>query len=277
MKKVFLTGNKGFIGSQVQHFLQPRYEVIGCDLKDGKDILNVTVDDLKGVDYVIHIAAHISVQESIEKPLFSHEQNIKGTLHMLEMSAQAKVKKFVFSSSASVYGSSQDIPLDENSKIDPLSPYAITKATGEMYCKFYSDLDKLDTVILRYFNVFGEGMKVDNQYSSAIAIFLERKRTGVPLHVFGGYQTRDYIHVKDVAWANLLAIENDDIGCGEVFNIGSGEEYRIKDIAHKISDKIDILPYRSGEPMRSCANNKKAKEALDWQPTINLFDWLSHV
>ena len=161
-------------------------------------------------------------------------------------------------------------------KPNPMSPYAVQKLVGEMYCKNFSDLYGLETVSLRYFNVYGEGMPLDNAYSACIARFLDFKSRNEPLTVYGGKQTRDFTYVGDVVKANILAMES-DIGLGEVINIGAGKNYSIEEIAKTISDKLVYSKQKEGEPMDTLADNNKAKEMLGWEPTTNLIKWLKNL
>ncbi len=278
--KTAITGNLGFIGSHLQeHLTGSGAEVIGIDLKDGRDILDLTQEDFIGVDYVFHLAAEVSVPESIDDPIRSARTNISGTLNVLECARQAGVKRVIFSSSAAVYGidrrnDSTGFPYEESLESRPLSPYAASKVAGEIYCKLYSELYGLDTVCLRYFNVFGEGMKADSQYSAALAIFLDKKSKNESLPVFGGLQTRDFVYVGDVVEANYQAMMYMLPLKGECINIGTGKSRTISEIAKTISGNIDYLQQRKGEPNHSKAGIIKAKSMLSWKPTTSVIDWL---
>jgi nucleoside-diphosphate-sugar epimerase len=273
MNKILVTGHKGFIGSN----LFKEVDAIGIDLKEGKDILDLTPFDLEGVEYIFHFAAFPKVPYSIDHPIETNRNNIDATLHLLDCAAKARVKRLIYSASSSAYGNQDTLPLTENMKPDPLSPYAVQKLTGEYYCKLYSEIYGLETVCLRYFNVYGEGMKVDDGYSACLALFLNAKKRGIPLTVFGGNQTRDFTYVKDVVNANLLAAKSNKVGKGEVINIGSSESYSIKEIAETISDSIVYKPQRQGEPMHTRADISKAKELLGWSPSQNLIQWLKNL
>lgn len=155
-----------------------------------------------------------------------------------------------------------------------MSPYAVQKLAAEWYCRIFPKLYGLETVSLRYFNVYGEGMRVDDAYSPCIAIFQKQKAESKPLTVYGGKQTRDYVYVGDVVEANILAATSDKVGQGEVINIGSGKNISIEDLAKMVSDNIEYLPQRKGEPMDTLADITKAKELLGWRPTMKLEDWL---
>lgn len=277
--KIAITGNRGFIGSHLFDHLTKEADVIGVDIKDDKDILDLTPKNFEGVDYVFHLAAEVSVPESIDDPIKSARTNISGTLNVLECAKQAGVKRVIFSSSAAVYGinkrnDSTGFPYSENLECNPLSPYAASKMAGEVYCKLYSELYGLDTVCLRYFNVFGDGMKANSQYSAALAIFLDKKRKNESLPVFGGLQKRDFIYVEDVVEANVQAMLYMLPLKGECINIGTGKSHSISEIARMVSTNIDYFPQRKGEPNNSRADIMKAKRILLWKPTTSVIDWL---
>lgn len=273
MSKVCITGHKGFIGSHLYRELVKTHEVIGIDLKEGNDIRDITAEDLKGVEYIFHLAAQPKVPLSIEKPIFTNDHNVNGTLNLLWEAKKAGVKKFIFSSSSSVYGIQDKLPLNEEMTPSPLSPYGIQKLTGEHYCRNFANLYGLKTVCLRYFNVYGEDMPADNAYSACLAIFMKQKKENKPLTIFGGRQTRDFTYVKDVVRANILAMES-DIGNGETINIGGGRNHSIQEIARTISPNMVWLPQRKGEPMDTLADISKAKHLLNWSPTMDLLLWL---
>jgi nucleoside-diphosphate-sugar epimerase len=271
--KILITGHKGFIGSHLFNEINAE----GIDLKEGKDILDLTPFDLEGIDYIFHFAAFPKVPYSIDHPIETNRNNIDATLHLLDCAAKARVKRLIYSASSSAYGNQDTLPLTEDMKPNPLSPYAVQKLTGEYYCKLYSEIYGLETVCLRYFNVYGEGMKVDDGYSACLALFIDAKKKGLPLTVLGGKQTRDFTYVKDVINANILASKSNKVGKGEVINIGSGENYSIEEIAKTISDTIIYKPQRQGEPMDTRADISKAKELLNWSPSMNLLKWLKNL
>lgn len=275
MAKIMITGSSGFIGGHLWRELKNRgHELIGVDLKDGKDINDVIAEELDGVDYVFHLAAKAKVPYSIENPIETHIANVNGTLNMLEQSKIAGVKKFIYSASSSAYGDQDRLPLDESMLPNPMSPYGVQKLVGEYYCRVYFDVYGMETVSLRYFNVYGEDMPSDNAYSAAIAIFQQKKRDGLPLPVLGGKQTRDFTYVGDVVRANILAMESDMALVGQIVNIGGGKNYSIDEIASAISDKIEHLPQRKGEPMDAIADISFAKYLWGWEPTQDVIEWL---
>ena len=274
MSKILITGNRGFIGSKLEARLKELgHEVLGYDLKDGKDIRTMTPEELEGVDFIFHTAAQAKVPLSIDQPLMTHDHNVNGTLNVLECARQAGVKRVIYSASSSAYGE-QSIPLHEGKNPNPMSPYGVQKLVGEYYCKVYYEVYGLGTVALRYFNVYGEDMPSDNAYSACIAIFLNNKKECKPLTVLGGKQTRDFTYVQDVVNANILAMESDKVGHGEVMNIGGGKNYEINEIASALSDNIVHEPQRKGEAKDSLADTTKAKLLLGWSPTMDVIRWL---
>jgi len=252
------------------------YSFEGIDLKDERDIRNLEPRDLRGIDYVIHLAAQAKVQLSIDRPLFTNSHNTMGTLNLLWCAKEAKVKRFIYSSSSSVYGNQKTLPLKEDMKPNPMSPYATQKLIGEYYCKQFSQLYGLPTVSLRYFNVYGEDMPTDSQYSACIARFLDFKKNNKPLTVYGGNQTRDFTYVGDIINAILSALHSPRVGNGEIINVGGGRNYSINDVANAISDKCEYLPQKKGEPQHTLASISKAKRLLEWKPETNLIKWLKN-
>ena len=275
MSKIICTGGKGFIGSHlVKRLIELGHDVSIYDLKDGKDVRTMTPKDLKGVDFVFHMAAQAKVPLSIDQPLMTHDHNVNGTLNVLECARQAGVKRVIYSASSSAYGEQSTQPLHEGKLPNPMSPYGVQKLVGEYYCKVYSGVYGLETVSLRYFNVYGEDMPTDNAYSACIAIFLNNKKNGKPLTVLGGKQTRDFTYVGDVVEANIKAMESLRVGKGEVINIGGGKNYSIDKVAETISQDIIHEPQRKGEPMDTVSNCTKAKILLNWEPRVKLLEWL---
>jgi UDP-glucose 4-epimerase len=275
MSKIICTGGKGFIGSHlVKRLVELGHDVSVYDLKDGKDIRTMTPKDLEGVDFVFHMAAQAKVPLSIDQPLMTHDHNVNGTLNVLECARQAGVKRVIYSASSSAYGEQSTQPLHEGKLPNPMSPYGVQKLVGEYYCKVYSGVYGLETVSLRYFNVYGEDMPTDNAYSACIAIFLNNKKNGKPLTVLGGKQTRDFTYVGDVVEANIKAMESLRVGGGEVINIGGGKNHSIDKVAETIGGDIIHEPQRKGEPMDTVSNCTKAKVLLNWEPKVQLLEWL---
>lgn len=293
MSKAVVTGVAGFIGGHLaQRLLDLGYEVIGIDdystghylnvpkgvhfwnidisKKESMSILSAICQD---VDYIFHLAAKARVQPSIDNPVLYHETNVNGLLNMLEIAREHRVKKFIFSSSSSVVGTSELFPTPEDAPCNPISPYALHKLIGEQYCKVYAEVYGLPTVSLRYFNVYGDKMPTEGAYRLVLGIWAKQKKNGEPLTITGsGHQRRDFTWVGDVVTANILAATSEIAG-GEVFNIGNGDNRSINDIASLFNHpKVHIEPKL--EPLITLANNKKAKEKLGWQPTKNIEDWL---
>jgi len=291
MKKILVTGGAGFIGSNlVDKLVEVGHEVIIIDnLSTGKkeninpaakfvlaDIRNF--DEIKlyfnGVDWVFHTAALARVQPSIEDPKTFNDVNVNGTLNVLLAAKKAGVKKFIFSSSSSIYGNQTEMPLREDMPAQPISPYALQKYIGELYCRLFSEIYNLPTVSLRYFNVYGKRQPMEGAYALAIGIFTRQRLVGEPLTIVGdGEQRRDYINVDDVVKANILAAESDKVGRGEVINIGSGKNYSVNDLAKIFGGENIHLPPRI-EPRETLADNSLAKKLLGWEPKVNLPDWL---
>ena len=276
-KKALVTGGEGFIGSHVVEALKFRgYQVAVLDRKSGFDIR--THDFWEKYETIYHLAARASIPDSFETPLETHDHNVTGTLRILEF-ARKTGAKVVFSSSSSVYGEPKEIPTTENCPLDPLSPYAVSKLLCEEWMKMYWKLG-VKSVALRYFNVFGERQETANGGDSlALGIFLEQKATGKPLTIVGtGEQKRDFVYVKDVANANILASEwLDQADHLESFNIGGGTNYSINEIADMIvpKGKRKYLPPRP-EAQIGLADISKAK-LLKWEPKTKIQDWLSGI
>ncbi len=286
MEKVVVTGGAGFIGSHlVNALIKAGFEVFIIDnLSSGKkenlnseakffnlDIRNL--EDIKpvvqGAKYVFHLAAIPSVQYSIENPKETHEINVAGTLNVLLSAKEAKVKRVILSSSCAIYGDVNKLPTDENCEIKPKSPYALHKYIGEQYCKLFIQLYGVETVCLRYFNVYGKGQSSTGAYASVIAKFLDLRKQNKKLTIVGdGNQTRDFINVADVAQANILAAKSERVGKGESINIGSGKKYSVKEIAKIIGGEIEFLPPRI-EIKDSLADITLAKFLLNWEPKVD--------
>ena len=281
-KIVAVTGGLGFIGSHLVKRLSENNDVIIVDNQSSGNIENIKDLDFsridtdlgditevnlerifEGVDYVYHLAAVTSVPQSVNDPLRSNEVNITGTLKVLEAARRCGVEKLVFSSSSAVYGETEFLPISEKNHINPLSPYAVTKATGELYCRVYSEIYDLSTISLRYFNVFGPKQDPESQYAAVIPIFIDKLLKNQRPVIYGdGEQTRDFVNVKQVVDANILASESSETG---TYNIGLGRSTTInhlfeiiKEIMHK-----DIKPVykdeRPGEIKHSVADISAAK------------------
>jgi len=283
--RVLVTGGAGFIGSHiVEHFSRERKaEVCVLDnLRTGRranleglrhDFVHGSVTDraavreaVKGVDYVFHLAALISVPESMEKPLEYVEVNTIGALIVLEEAAVAGVRKLCFSSSAAIYGDNPAVPKVETMTPEPRSPYAVTKLDGEYYCGIFQAEGRLRTACLRYFNVYGPRQDPASQYAAAVPIFVDRALKNEAITIFGdGEQTRDFIYVKDVVAANaLLALDRD--ACN-VYNVARGGSMTINSLASKIvsvtgsQSSIHHAAERPGDVRHSQADVGRLKDA----------------
>jgi UDP-glucose 4-epimerase len=281
MAKCLVTGGCGFIGSSVVDLLISKgHEVTVIDnLSTGKiENLNPKAvfieSDIRHnqavpiVDYVFHLASLARIQPSIDNPVESHDVNINGTLNILEY-CRSNNAKLIFSSSSSIYEGS-DLPTAEIDAVEPKNPYALQKWLCEQYITLYGKLYGMDYTILRYFNVYGERQILEGAYAAVVGIFLDQASKGKPLTVTGdGEQSRDFSYVKDVAKANLLAMDWKPTA----YNIGTGKNYSMNQLAKMISDDITYLPKRQGEVEQTLAYNEKAKRA-GWKSTKDIKGWI---
>ena len=289
-----VTGGAGFIGSHIVEKLKRldhMVVVIDNEYSDNdnfhwrKDTLNVNIDitDYKGLkkaftgaDYIFHCAAEARIGPAIENPVNALNINTLGTCNVLQCAREVGAKKVLYSSTSSGYGLNE-APNIETQPDDCLNPYSVSKIAGEKLCKMYTDLYGLNTIIFRYFNVFGERAPRKGQYAPVTGIFLRQKEAGEPLTIVGdGEQRRDYIYVKDVANANVMAaISNpDDDAYGQVYNVGSGRNYSVNEIASFISDDTINIPPRIGEARNSLANIDKIKKTFAWKPEVDVEQWI---
>lgn len=298
MSKVLVTGGAGFIGSHVVEKLPSKgYNVVVIDdLSKGVSknlskvghlvkVVEADVRDehivkgvLKGVDYVIHLAALVSVEESIEKPSLYHEVNAIGTFNLLQCSAKAGVKRFTFVSSCAVYGDPKSLPIKETDAVNPLSPYAESKLVAEEYCRAFSGQFKLGAAVLRLFNVYGP-RQANSEYSGVITKFLERLRLRQPPVIYGdGEQTRDFIFVEDVVEYAVRALETVP---NMTVNIGSGKATTINELARlvqQIAGTLDMksvhLQPKKGEIRHSLADISLSRVVLGQIPVTSLEEGL---
>jgi UDP-glucose 4-epimerase len=287
--KYLVTGGAGFIGSHLVKTLVDKghqvsvvdykgsfsddYEYIFADISKEEYNLKI-LKALEGVDTVFHLAAKARVQPSIEHPIEFNETNVTGTLSLLELCREAGVRRFVFSSSSSVYGDTTEFPTPETAPTGPMSPYGLQKLIGEQYCQLYAQIHDIETVCLRYFNVYGENAPTMGAYCLVMGVFTRLKSEGKHLTIYGkGDQRRDFTYVQDVVQANILASESDKVGKGEVVNIGNGDNRSIQQIADIYGGPFEYLPKRL-EPFQTLADNNKAKELLGWSPTGDVEEWL---
>lgn len=298
MTKVVVTGGAGFIGSNLVDALVAKgYEVHSIDIyADGKreDRINPkatyheadirSVEQIKsifeGADVVFHTAAIPRVPYSVEHPVETTDQNITGTVAVLAAAAQAKVRRVVYSSSGSSYGDQTVLPLVETMAANPVNPYGTQKYVGELFCKIWPSIYGVETVSLRYFNVYGPKLDPSGPYALAVGAFLLAKKEGRPLTIFGdGTITRDYTNVRDVVNANMLAAVSPNVGNGEAINIGAGRNVTIQYLAELINGGKEGIVYGPPrvESHDSKADNRKAKELLGWEPTVTLEDGVAEL
>ena len=296
-KKIVITGGLGFIGSHlVEKLSEDNLVVVIDDQSTGKvenikhlnlskidttlgDITSIDLDEIfDGTDYVFHEAAVTSVQKSVDDPINSNEVNITGTLKVLEAAKNTDVKKVVLASSSAVYGETESLPLSEDNPVNPLSPYAVGKTTGELYCNVFSEIYGLPTVSLRYFNVFGPRQDPNSQYAAVIPIFIDKILKNESPIIYGdGEQSRDFVSVKHVVAANIMAAESKLTGA---FNIGLGKSTTINQLVEMINEIIgkDVKPVyekeRPGDIKYSLADISKAK-ALGYDPKADFKEELT--
>ena len=288
-----VTGGAGFIGSHiVEQLISLGHEVVVVDNEYSdnenfywrKDTYNVNIDitdkalknAFTNVDYVFHLAAEARIGPAIENPVNAVNINTIGTCNVLQCAREAGVKKVMYSSTSSGYGLNTS-PNIETQPDDCLNPYSVSKVAGEKICKMYTDLYGLKTVIFRYFNVFGERAPKKGQYAPVIGIFLRQLAAGEKLTIVGdGEQRRDFVYVKDVANANIMAaLSNaDDDAYGQVYNVGFGKNYSVNDIASFISNDTINIPERIGEARNSLANIDKIYKTFAWKPQTDVETWI---
>jgi nucleoside-diphosphate-sugar epimerase len=290
-----VTGGAGFIGSNIVSALVKRGEKVRVldnfstgkrahmeEFKNQIEFLEGDIRDLsacqravKGATYVIHQAAIRSVPKSVDRPIESNETNINGTLNVLIAAKEEKVKRVVYASSSSVYGDALRFPQKEEYRPQPVSPYACTKLAGELYAMLFTKTYGLETVSLRYFNVFGPRQDPESQYSAVIPKFMEQAYLGIPLEVhWDGKQTRDFTHIDNVVQANLLAATTKK-GIGDTFNIANGKTYSLLDVIRVIEKIVGRklerhhTPMRAGDVRRTFADISRAKKYLGYKPVMN--------
>lgn len=295
MDKYLITGGAGFIGSHIAEELIKRGHSVRVidNCSTGKrenlyplfgekmtlwqdDILDyeACVKMVQGMDFIIHQAALPSVPRSIEDPLLTTDVNIRGTLNMLLASRDARIRRFIFASSSSVYGNDSDLPRKESDRENPMSPYAISKLAGEYYCKIFNRIFGLYTICLRYFNIFGPRQNPNSQYAPVIPSFISKMLKGESPLVFGdGEQTRDFTYVSNAVNATILASTVRGIS-GKVFNIACGVKTSVNSLASSINEilRTNIVPYYAeshpADARHSSADISEAREALKYEPSV---------
>jgi UDP-glucose 4-epimerase len=226
------------------------------------------------IDTVFHFAAEARIQPMIKDPKMAVDANTIGTINVLEACKRFNVRRMVHSSTSSVYGNGQEMPLREDAIRNPLNPYSISKACAEDFCKMYSRLWNLDVVILRYFNVFGERQPIKGTYAPVVGKFLRQHENGEALTVVGdGSQKRDFTWVGDIVEANYLVATTDRSVSGEIINVGTQKNISILDLAKGISDNIEFVEHRPGEAQETLASNAKIL-LLGWKPTMDIENWV---
>ena len=293
--KYIVTGGCGFIGSNlVDKLVDLGHDVTIFDnLSSGKvenineraRFIEVDIsrdDELKdckkwfdGVDTIFHTAARARVQPSIIDPISFNKTNVDGTLMLLKLAVDSGVRRFVYSASSSAYGNTDVFPTPESQSTNPLSPYGAQKLMGEIYCKTFSQVYDIETVSLRYLNVYGELQLLEGAYCLVMGIFVQQRLNGEPMTIRGdGEQRRDFTYVGDVVDANIKASKSDKVGDGEVINIGNGDNRSVNQIADMIGGStINVEPVI--EPRETLADNSRARELLSWEPTMVIENWIT--
>lgn len=305
MSTFLVTGGAGFIGSHLSRNLaQSGHSVLILDNLTGKGAvdraeemaeqgISLTKGDVRdaaicesvcrGVDVVLHLAAEPSVARSIEDPSSCVAVNVEGTVNMLQGAARSgSVRRFVYTSTCAVYGDASSGTVQETNPPDPITPYASSKLAGEYFCRNFFRLHGLETVALRYFNVYGAGQDPNGAYAAVIPRFLARIVAGEPIVVYGdGEQSRDFVHIDDVVAANVLAATADCGVCGRSFNIGSGQRTSLNELIDKLEKvagrrvAVERQPARSGDIKHSHADIGAAKRSLGYEPSVSLDDGLA--
>ena len=295
--KIVVTGGAGFIGSNiVDALIEERHEVVCIDnesstanekfywnpkcIKVVEDICDyeAILPYFYDVDIVFHLAAEARIQPAIENPTLAAKTNVVGTCNVLQAARHSGVSRVIYSSTSSAYGLKNKVPHKEDMSTDCLNPYSVTKVAGEELCKMYNRLFGLNTVIFRYFNVYGERQPIKGQYAPVVGIFQRQVKNKEAMTIVGdGLQRRDFTHVSDVVNANMLAAksENPDI-FGEIFNIGTGQNVNMIELANMIDSRSDTrhIPARLGESRETLADISKATKLLKWKPKVKLEDWI---
>lgn len=287
--KLMVVGGAGFIGSNLvdalvaeghevlvldnfatgeRGYLNPDARLIEADITGPVSAL---ARNFEGIQALFHLAALPRVPRSIEDPIGTHLVNVTGTLHVLKAAVDAGVPRVIYSSSSSVYGDQPTRLMQEHMAPNPVNPYACQKWMGEIYCRNFSRIWELQTVCLRYFNVYGPRQAMEGAYKLVIGIFLEQRAKGQPLTINGdGDQTRDFTHVRDVVRANMAALGSERVGRGEAINVGSGRDVSINYIAQLVGGPSEHREARPFEERFKQADVSLARELLDWQPTTSI-------
>ncbi len=292
MKKILITGASGFIAPNlIIECLNKKYSVIGIDVKDEdksfpiinenytfikKNVFEINEKFLEGIEYVFHLAFVTNIPNSIKNPVDTTRENIEMTVHLLNECVKAKVKKFLFPSTGSLYGNNP-IPWREDMTPDTIEPYSFQKLSCEIACKTWANCYDLQTVIFRFFQVFGENQRKD----TAISKFIQSKIEGRPITLVettaqSSFKTgrRDFIYVKDLSEAILIAAESKKTGRGEILNIGSGKATTVEDVAKAVGGEITFIPRRKFEVEAHLADMTKTEKILNWKYKTEILDWV---
>jgi UDP-glucose 4-epimerase len=292
--KSIVTGGAGFIGSHlVDKLIELGHEVVVIDnessevhdhfyYNDSATYYKIDIADycgirplFEGVDYVFHLAAESRIQPAINNPLLCFQTNAYGTGVILQCAREAKVKKVIYSSTSSAYGLKNQIPLSETMPDDCLNPYSVAKVAGEKMCKMYTDLFGLPTIVFRYFNVYGPREPLKGSYAPVVGLFLRQNKAGETMTIVGdGTQRRDFTHVCDVVDANIRAMNYEGQLHGTVFNVGTGKNNSVLELAKMIGDNIKFIPPRPAESKETLADNSKITKEFGWQPTKKIEDYI---
>src|SRR3989344_3874725 len=262
-----------FAGGRMEKRIHPRATYHEIDIRDYDKLAPI----IAGALYVFHEAALPRVQFSIEHPQETFSVNVDGLVSVLRASHEGGVKRLIYAASSSAYGDQTKMPLSEDLPAQPKSPYGLQKYIGELSCRLWSEVYGLGTVSLRYFNVYGSNFDPNGPYALVIGKFLLQKSEGQPLTITGdGTHTRDFTNVRDTVNANMLAMESDKVGKGEVINIGAGRNVSVNEVAAMIGGPVVHVEPRL-EPAHTLADIRKARELLGWEPTIKLEDGIAEL
>ena len=297
MFKIIVTGGCGFIGSHiVDKLISMNHQVLVIDdlsaseneqfyFNEKSEYHKIDICEkekieplFENVDYVFHLAAESRIQPAIKNPSRAYNVNVIGTLNILELSKKYNIKRIIYSSTSSVYGLTNELPTSENVSIDCLNPYAHSKFMGEELFRQYWKEYNVDSVIFRYFNVFGERSPIKGQYAPVVGIFLNQFKNNTSLTIVDdGLKMRDFIYVGDIVDANVSAMSSGSNLESTTINIGSGSNISIKDIANLISDSHVHIEARPGEAENTLADIRVAKKLLNFNPKTDVKDWIKNI
>ena len=292
MKKILITGASGFIAPHIiEKALEKDFKVFGVDIVEDennisnknyefirKDVRELDLEFLKDIDYVVHLAFVTNIPNSIQNPVDTTKDNIDMTVFLLKKCTEAKIKKFLFPSTGSLYGNNP-IPWKEDMMADPIEPYSFQKLSCEFACKAWFECYGLPTTVFRFFQVYGENQRKD----TAISKFIQSKKEGRPITLVettaqSSFRTgrRDFIYVKDLADAVLIAAESGKTGKGEVLNIGTGIATTVEDVAKAIGGQITFIPRRKFEVEAHLADMTRTQNILNWKHKVEILEWVKN-